>query len=118
MVTQVQLRNERTGEIKTIKVGWSWVLFLFSGVFGLPLFARRLYHYGAVMAGLSLATAVASEVDTSLYVFLLLSQLIASVQFGRKGNELTAKHYLENGWSWAEPDADTTEFAKQKWALA
>ncbi|MBD8546062.1 hypothetical protein [Sphingomonas sp. CFBP 8760] len=118
MAAMVQLRNERTSEIKAVKVGWSWTLFLFSSVAGIPLLARGLYKYGAGMAALSVAAAVASAVDSPVYGLLILFQIIASVQFGRLGNRLTALHYLENGWEWAAPDDQETMYAREKWALA
>jgi len=44
----VILRNKTTGETKTVKVGFSWILFFFAGFFGIPLFMRRLYVWGSV----------------------------------------------------------------------
>lgn len=34
-----------------------------------------------------------------------------------KGNELTAKNYLELGWEFTEPDSDMVRMAKGKWGL-
>jgi hypothetical protein len=45
---RVMLKNEKSGELKEVKVGWSWVLFLFSGFLGIPLFLRRLNGLGLV----------------------------------------------------------------------
>lgn len=45
---KVGMRNPKTGEIKQVKVGWSWTLFFFSGMFGIPLFLRGLHMWGAV----------------------------------------------------------------------
>jgi hypothetical protein len=44
----VDLVNQRSGEHKNVKVGFSWVLFFFSGILGIPLFLRRLHVWGAV----------------------------------------------------------------------
>jgi hypothetical protein len=44
----VTFKNPKSGELKPVKVGWSWVLFLFSGVFGIPSFLRQLNGLGAV----------------------------------------------------------------------
>ena len=36
---------------------------------------------------------------------------------GVRGNELTAKNYLEKGWLFLEPDNETTRMAKERWKL-
>ena len=48
----VGLVNQRSGEHKYIKVGFSWVLSFFSGLLGIPLFPRRLHVWGAVFFAL------------------------------------------------------------------
>src|SRR5271166_2304224 len=48
----VILRNKSSGETKTIKVGFSWILFLFAACLGIPLFLRRLHVWGAVFLAL------------------------------------------------------------------
>ncbi len=123
MAVKAEFRNERTGEIKTVKVGWSWVLFLFSGILGIPLFFRRLYMWGVLMAALWFANLIGPEVlsDTDeangLTILLTVIGVGLAVYFGVKGNELTAKNYLENGWEFANPEDRATEFAKMKWSL-
>jgi len=44
----ITLVNHRTDELKNIKVGFSWVLFLFSSMLDIPLFLRRLHVWGAI----------------------------------------------------------------------
>ena len=36
---------------------------------------------------------------------------------GAKGNELTAKNYLELGWGFSDPESETTRHAKTKWGI-
>ena len=48
----VILINQRSGEHKYVKVGFSWALLLFSGFLGIPLFVRRLYVWGGVFLAL------------------------------------------------------------------
>ena len=126
----VTLVNQRTGELKNIKVGFSWVLFLFSGLFGLPLFLRRLYVWGAVFLALwllyifgprllvaqSTELGIASAID--LWLVLNFIGLGLALWIGIKGNEMTAKNLLENGWSFAEPTSQMTRFAMAKWGLS
>ena len=108
---KVYLRHPRTGEVKPVKIGWSWVLFLFSPVFGLPLFLRRLYIWGGVML-------VIWVVNLFLPFVGLPIMLGMEIWFGIKGNEMTAKNYLEHGWQWMNPDSDAVKRAKLLWRLS
>lgn len=39
------------------------------------------------------------------------------IKEGFKGNEMTTKKYLENGWVFAEPDNEPTKMAKLRWGI-
>lgn len=122
----VKLQNERTGEIKDVKVGWSWTLFLFSWFLGLPLFLRKLPIWGGAMLALCIfywvldvfrsASNQFSEADL---IYILVGTILfgLSVFFGVKGNELTAKNLLENGWKFAAEEDEAAHFARSKWSL-
>ena len=132
MATQVQLRNEKTGEIKSIKVGWSWTLFFFSSI-GIPLFMRKLYVWGALILffwtldfGIRVwEMSLANDGQTDLYqvadmlgnCFNVLLGIIG-IFLAIKGNSMTGKNYLENGWVFADPDSNASQYAKSKWSLA
>lgn len=123
---KVLLHNPNSGELKAVKVGWSWTLFFFSGFLGLPLFLRKLYGWGIFFlilpllfnfvpddpqdeeeaAAIAIALIVAFLIEFALFVFIAI-----------KGNEMTAKNMLERGWRFAHPDAVETQFAKRKWGL-
>ena len=131
MATYTTLQNERTGELKKIKVGWSWTLFFFSGVFGIPLFMRRLYVWGGVMIALYLvqilinaALSPGDDITANDVGVMMESYFVGFVGLGLaiflgvKGNAMTAKNYLEHGWMFAYPEDGDTEYAKQKWSLA
>ena len=121
---KVTMKNAKTGELRDIKVGWSWVLFLFSGFFGLPLFLRKLNVWGAVFLTLwvtnFIAPAVTRDQDRALGVQLLmfLTFLGLEIWIGIKGNEMTAKNYLENSWVFVNPDDEVTKMAKAKWGIS
>ena len=42
------VQDPQTGELKEVKAGWSWTLFLRSGIFGQPLFLLKLHIWGFV----------------------------------------------------------------------
>ena len=48
----IRLRRKTGGKVKRIATGFAWDLFLFAGVFGLPLFWRRLHAWGAAVLAL------------------------------------------------------------------
>lgn len=122
---KVQLINPRTGELKAIKVGFSWTLFLFAGFFGIPLMLRKLYGWAALFLAISLLSPFAmelanAETDREVFIAFTLSfgfQLTALLIIAIKGNELTAKRLIDNGWTFANPDSLETQLAKRKWGF-
>src|SRR6266478_3631779 len=102
------MENRDTGQIKAMKIGFSWTLLLFACFFGLPLFLRRLYGWGVVfLAILAVNFFVPSMINVPadravVQVFISLIALCMVLFIAIKGNEITAKHYLENGWTFVE----------------
>ena len=119
----VGLVNQRSGEHKYVKVGFSWVLLFFSGVLGIPLFLRRLYVWGAVLALWALYVFSPQILpDTAhsagTYLSLCLVFLALQIWIAVKGNEMTAKNLLENGWSFSSPNAQKIHYAMMKWIFS
>ncbi|MDX4060343.1 hypothetical protein Q6A89_07420 [Aliarcobacter skirrowii] len=120
---KVKMTNPKTGEVKEIKIGWSWILFLFSGFLGLPLFLRKLYVWGGMFLILWIVYIVAPSLFSSeeealgLYIILNLIFLGLQIWLGIKGNEMTAKNYLELGWNFTDIDSNETKYAKEKWGI-
>jgi hypothetical protein len=120
---KVDFKNPKTGELKSVKVGWSWTLFLFSGFLGFPLFLRGLNVWGGVFLALWIVNLLFAAIGDSdqasgaaiLFTFIFLGLAIWAAI---KGNELTAKNYLEKGWNFTDPDSAQTNFAKGKWGIA
>lgn len=117
MATHVSFRNRHTGEIKSVKVGWSWVLFFFGPVFGIPFWMRKVYTYGALVVGWNISCGIASEIG-GLDTVAMVGGVVLAVLLGLRGNQLTAKYYVENGWELAEPEDQASIEAMEKWALA
>jgi hypothetical protein len=120
----VDLVNQRSGEHKSVKVGFSWVLLFFSGVLGIPLFLRRLYVWGAVFLVFWILYILLPQIlpDTAhsagIYLLLCIVFLALQIWIAVKGNEMTAKSLLENGWSFSSPNAQASRFAMTKWNLS
>ena len=122
---KVAMLNPRTGELKRIKVGWSWILFFFSGFAGIPLLLRRLYLWAAVVVFGNIGLAmIVDNMDpndkaypTAIFVTLAFQTALAAF-IAMKGNELTGKNLLEKGWTFADPDSFEAQYARRKWDLA
>ena len=120
---KVAMTNPKTGEVKEVKVGWSWILFLFSGFFGLPLFLRKLHVWGGIFLILWIVYIIAPSImqneEEALGLMILLNLVFLGLQIwlGIKGNEMTAKNYLELGWNFTNPDSDEVKFTKGKWGI-
>lgn len=119
----ISFKNIKTGEVRQVKVGFSWVLFLFAGILGIPLFIRKLNMWGSVFLAVwvvnLLVSSLPSSDDVDLSILVLFCVMAGlQIYMGIKGNELTAKNYLETGWELTEPDAPLTQYAKKQWGLA
>ncbi len=102
----VTLENPETGEIRQVRIGFAWTLFLFSSVLGVPLFLRRLYLWGAAILALWAVNLLvvkfaggpaAMEEGVLCAVFFGLQ-----LWLGFKGNAITVKTYLRRGWTVAD----------------
>ncbi len=117
MKINVPFKNPKTGEVKFVKVGWSWTLFFFAGILGIPLFLRKLNAWGGIFLALwainfLLPNIVRGPDGLVVYTALFLAFFGLTIWVSIKGNELTAKNYLDIGWVFAEPDSEATRFGK------
>jgi len=118
MATLVAFRNERTGEIKSLKVGWSWVLFLFGPVLGIPFFIRKHYPLAFMMIAWDIVCAILPQ-DQEWGIAIVRGGAIGlAIGLGKKGNKLTAEYYLKHGWELVDPESENAIIAREKWALA
>jgi hypothetical protein len=122
MAIKVALQNPQTKEIRQVKVGWSWVLFLFSGFFGIPFFLRKLKSWAYLFLGFNIVYIVATLSGSAIGEFVSFVDMVADTAFliliGVKGNEITAKTWLAEGWQFVDPSGDATKFAKTQWGIA
>jgi hypothetical protein len=120
----VALVNQKSGEKKNIKVGWSWTCFFFSSWLGVPLFLRRLNVWGAFMCALWFAHVAAvillsndSETMMAEGIGFNLLLLGISIWFGLKANRMAFVQYLESGWEPLDRNAPEYMMAKCTWKL-
>jgi hypothetical protein len=124
----VTLRNKNTGEIRSQQIGWSWTCLFFSFFFGIPLFTRKLYGWGAVMALLALLQegtvqearqGVHQYSASGAYVLIILNLLptVLAIVFAATANRMAGRKYLRHGWEFAEPNSEAARIAQQKWGL-
>ncbi len=119
----VTLEHPETGEIRQVPTGFAWMLFLFAGVLGVPLFLRRLPFWGAAILALWLVNllfvkladgpAVVMEESAVFAIFFLLQ-----LWLGFHGNKITVRTYLRRGWTFTDPDDALTQQLKARWRLA
>ncbi len=114
---QIFLKQLETGKTRTLKIGWSWTLFFFSSLYGIPLFLRGLKSWGWLMLSVGVFTAfhnLSSPVGVSFLDHALLAFFtVSAIFFGIKGNELTLKHYVKNGWVFADDQSTDGNFARE-----
>ena len=122
MAINVSLQNPLSGEIKFIKVGFSWTLFFFSTVLGIPLFARKLYLWGFTMLAINVASLVfpffmTTNVAIANRLIFIIGQFAISIMLGIKGNEMTAKRWMAMGWRFTDPQSETSRYARMQWKI-
>lgn len=125
----IQLKNPATGQLKEIKVGWSWPTFLFASFFGIPLLISRLFIPASIMIILNIVNIVtfmqmSNGIDpitrgiaTILFLVLVLTALILSVYFALSSNKMATKHYLKNGWQFIDPDSEIAKMTMLRWGI-
>ncbi len=119
---KVTFIREATGEVKQVGFGFSWILFLFSGLLGIPCFIRGLNNWGFIFLILWLANWIFPYLmpDFDAVVFILILGLIwlgLQIYIGVNGNELTAKNLLDKGFKVQNPEDASVKYAKAKWGL-
>lgn len=123
MGVYVTFRNPRNNDLTQVKVGWSWTLLFFSSFFGLPLFLRKLNVWGTVLLLIWAASLIVPRMTSSAVeqaALLLIFSVIEvglSIWLAIKGNEITAKNYLDLGWQILDPPGDIVSHAKSKWGI-
>jgi hypothetical protein len=97
------LRNARSGQIKVIKNGWRWSLFLFPGI---APFVNRLPLWGAICWVPPILFLFIQDFRFLDYLeFQSGLQTIVGIVLGIWGAELSVKNLLKNGWDRIDPNS-------------
>ena len=107
---------------KRVKLGFAWDLFLFAGVFGVPLFLRGLPNWGAAVLGLwvvdlGLGRFGRGPLQHPAELALFAAFLGLQLWLGFKGNALTARAYRARGWTADNQRDPGVRLALEKWGL-
>jgi hypothetical protein len=121
--TSLTLRHPASGKTREVGAGFAWDLFLLAGLFGVPLFLRRLPQWGAAILALWVVTLfvgrlVGGAPGTVIQEALFAAFLVLQLWLGLKGNELTARSYLAHGWRLDRADQPATKRLMERWRLA
>lgn len=89
-MNQYSILQHPTRGLEAVKNGWSWPAFLFTWIWA---FVKRLFLIGwiALLAVMALSSVPVPEA-------WLVGNLIISIVFGAKGNELRVKRLRESGY--------------------
>ena len=119
----IGFRHKPSGRERRVATGFAWDLFLFAGVFGLPLFWRRLPSWGAAVLVLWLFVLIVSivrvgaEATQIAQLVLFAAFLLLQIWLGFFGNRLTAQTLLHHGWTVDQPNDRGTKLVIEKWRL-
>ena len=120
MAQEIGLHND-LGKLKIVKLGFSWSVFIFGFFFGIPLFLRRLYWQGVILAalmaiyyyilfsisyleiaGIKIFVIFGSRVSETELITILASFLLISLAitfyFAKNANRWFAEDLISNGY--------------------
>jgi hypothetical protein len=120
----IRLRHKASGREVKVPTGFAWDLFLFAGIFGLPLFRRHLPYWGAFVLALWLLVILADALPLSAAITAQVQLVLAGAFFllqlwlGVFGNRLMARTLLAHGWALDGANDSATKRIIAKWKLA
>lgn len=124
----VMMTNEKEGETRSVEVGFSWTILFLSPLLGAPLYTRHLSAWGGAILAIEVMAGRLYRAQhhmpyhnaASGYRFLLALTFIAVIGISAflsiKGNELSAKNLLKEGWEF-DDDERVVRYAKTAWSM-
>lgn len=123
---KVILKHKITGEIRTLPISWSWLLFFLAGVCGLPLFLRKLVIPGVFFFALWAVASIAasftlaypdSNVPALILGLVMVLGFLSHIFIGINGPGLTGRQMLSDGWEFTDANQEAVKLARIKWSL-
>ena len=107
---------------KRVRLGFAWDLFLFAGLFGVPLFLRGLPNWGAAVLGLwlidlGLGRFGRGPLHLPAELVLFAAFLGLQLWLGFAGNALTARACRARGWAPENPRDPAVRQALARWGM-
>lgn len=113
---KVTFTNRATGDVRRVKVGFSWVLLFFGTIFGVPFFLRGMKSWGLAVLAVNLAL-LGADAAFRLGHQLSFVTIWLSGFFGWRGNAETARYYLSKGYVAGPVDDELARRVEKKWGL-
>lgn len=125
---KIHFKNQKNNAIYHANLGWDWGAFFALFLLGLPFFIRKMNVLGFYCVLFSFIISVEQialshmsnwgSSDQEFYDILSFGILLGiCIYFGIKGGALTARHYLEDGYSITTSDENLVKRAKAKWGI-
>jgi len=117
----VYFKNPNNEKMESLKVGFNFLLFFFGLNFlGLFLFLGKLKNWGVFCLCFDIIALyiIGKEHNIIVTYVIELIGLGFSIYFGLKGNELSGKQLLKDGYEFVDPDSENVIYAKKKWCIS
>ena len=122
LLVKLTLVNQEKRDRRDVSVGFDWVAFISTIIFGIPHFIRGQNVIGAIflvlgLAGFFIPMPENEEEAVFFSLFILVLYLGLSIYMGVVGKKLYVKHLLANGYEFDDEASDIVGFYKQKWGI-
>lgn len=129
MATLIDMRHPYTGDTISVKVGWSWILFFWGGLWGIPWFKRKINTMGFAWVALwvfAIAGAVlvvaTGKAEDSMAMNILKAVIFfvgwgLNIFGGLRGNEMTIQNYYDMGYQFTNPESEAVRFMNSRYHI-
>lgn len=125
---KITFKNPKSNAIYHANVGWDWGAFFALFLLGLPFFVRKmnvlgfycvLYSFSLAVGQIALSHMSSWGGSDQVFYDILSSGILVGIciYFGIRGGALTARQYLEDGYSITTSDENLVKRAKAKWSI-
>ncbi len=104
LTESILIKNPKTGEVKTLEVGWSFTAFLSNFMIG---FVTLIF----------VIVDIDHQLKIQSFVFAFFFSIAMGIIFSIIANRYIAKKYLKKGWIFVDPESKSVKIAKLKWGI-